>query len=110
MLSENELSDEMFKDGRACAELMADERLWPAVLRLLKAMNEDAISRWEADKTDEYSKKWLRGYREALGDVSLRIVESSQRAATHLAAVKDAELVTRSMSDDGMGSGDLAIA
>jgi len=111
MLSENELTDEMVRDGLAFAELLKDERLWPAVKRLLTKLNEDAISRWEADKGPEreYSRKWLRGYREALGDVTLRIVDTSNLAANHLTAAKEAEAVTRSVPDDGMGSGDLAI-
>jgi hypothetical protein len=110
MLSELDLTDEMVQDGLAFGRLLEDDRTWPAIKRLLAKLNEDAIALWEADESDAYSKKWLRGYRQALTDVALRVEEKSQRAQNHVLAARETAKRERALSDDGMGSGDLAIA
>ena len=110
MLNEFDLTDEMVKDGLAFAHLMEDERTWGAIIRLLAQFNADAISRWETDDKDIYTKKWLRGYREALNDLSMRIAQRAQDAKAHVSAKVEGERVARVISDDGKGSGDLAIA
>ena len=110
MLNELDLPDELVKDGLAFGHLMDDERTWGAFIRLLAQFNADAISRWEADDSDRYSKKWLRGYREALNDMSMRIAQRAEDAKAHVKAKVEGERLARVVADDGKGSGDLAIA
>ena len=109
MLNEHELTPEMVEDGIAMRRLMSDERQWAALSRILAKMNADAISRWERDESGSYSKKWLRGYREAATDLSVIIESTALNAESHVHAAVEAEKVTRSIAEDGLGSGDLAI-
>ena len=110
MLNEHQLEDELVQDGLAFARMMADERLWPALKRMLNRMNDDAIGMWERDDTEQHTKKWLRGYREAVGGVEGKITQIAELAKSHVIAAQEAEKIVRSVSDDGIGSGDLSIA
>lgn len=107
MLSETDLPEEVVQDGLAFAKLMEDERIWGALLRLVAKFNSDAIERWESDTTGEYSKKWLRGYRQAAGDLLPRIASIAQSAKVHLES-KTTEEQAMLRSDEGMGSGDIS--
>lgn len=109
MLSETDLPDEVVQDGLAFSRLMEDPKAWPALLRLVAKFNADAIDRWEQDKTGECSRKWLRGYREASGDFLPRIAAMAQAALAHVES-KKVEKVVLTRSEEGMGSGDLAIS
>lgn len=111
MQSEFELDDQQIQDGLAFAEIMDDERAWAAIARLIGKFNADAISHW-ADNPDggPYSKKWLRGYRQAISDFMPRMAQMAQDSLAHLEAAKQAKDIVKSKSEEGLGSGDLAIA
>lgn len=110
MQNELELSDESVQDGLAFARLMEDERLYGAFIRMLAQFNADAISKFEQDDDGKYTKKWLRGYREALNDMSMRIMQKAQDSAAFVQAKREGEKQIKAISDDGRGSGNLAIA
>jgi hypothetical protein len=103
------LTDEQIQDGLAFARLVADDRTWPALQRLVARFNDSAIAKWEQDDKDQFTKKWLRGYRECAGDVLPAVVQLAQDAQAAVQAAKDLERVEK-FAEDGMGSGDLAIA
>lgn len=108
MQSEYELTDEQVQDGLAFARMVADDKLWPALQRLTARLNADAIAKWEADTTDAFSKKWLRGYREAIGEFLPRVADQARDAQNHLAVAREVEKVLP--VQEGLGAGDLAIA
>ena len=110
MLNELELTDDMVQEGLAFAKLMEDERQWNALTSLLRRLNEDAIARWSEGDGDKYTKKWLRGYREALMDITARIVQQANDSAAYVEAKREGERQIRLSPDNGSGTGDLAIA
>ena len=111
MQNELDLPDEMVREGLALRRLTADEEVWPALQRLLRDMNAGAISLWESDDKDgKYGKKWLRGYRQCLVDLAARIEEKAKLSENHVEAKKLTADAARSMVDEGMGAGDIAIA
>lgn len=110
MTNELDLPPELVADGLALGALTADAKAWPALVRLLDRMNAAAITTWENDKTDDYSKKWLRGYRQALGDLQQRITEMAKDATAHTTAKELTEVAGKTLVDEGFGSGDVAIA
>lgn len=105
-----DLTDEQVQDGLAFARLIEDTRAWPALERLVKQLHDDAIKEWESDQTGELSKKWLRGARGMASALLPAIVQRAQDAQAQIVANREAEEVVRSRSEEGLGSGDLAIA
>ena len=103
------LTDEQVQDGLAFARLRADEKAWPALERLVRKLTEDGITAWQEDTTGERSKKWLRGWRELARGIIPAMDQLASDALTHVAAKKEAETIVRTQSDEGLGSGDLAI-
>lgn len=108
MLSEG-LTDEQVQDGLAFSRLMEDEYQWPALQRLVARLQDDAIRVWQEDQTDQFSKKWLRGSREMAMNFLNAIQGLSEQACVQVTAQKEAEQLVKSRSDEGMGSGDLAL-
>lgn len=107
METEFDLPDEQVQDGLAFARLMADERVWPALQRLLAKLKEDAIVQF-TDEREGATKKWLKGYRQCLDDLQARMVDSTNLATNHVENKKLVSDAARSMADEGMGVGDIA--
>jgi hypothetical protein len=108
------MTDEQLQlqDGLAFYRLLQDEKMAAALERLCRRLNDDAIGRWEQDKTPtkDYSKKWLKGSREMAGCFLPAIKQMAQDSMDESDAAREAETLMRSSADDGMGSGDLSIA
>ena len=105
------MTDEQMQDGIAFYRLLQDEKMAAALERLCRRLNDDAIGRWEQDKTPtkDFSKKWLKGSREMAGCFIPAIKQMAEDAIAEQDAAKEAQVQVRSSADDGMGSGDLAI-
>jgi hypothetical protein len=109
------LNEDDFRDGLALNRALHDnEDLLPALVAIAKRMNDDAIAKWTAaesrDGENPYSKKWLRGYREAAADFVPNIQQRIQDAVSELESRQDERRLLKSRAEDGIGSGDLAIA
>lgn len=105
------MTEEQMQDGIAFYRLLQDEKMATALERLCRRLNDDAIGRWEQDKTPtkDYSKKWLKGSREMAGCFIPAIKQMADDSIAEQEAAKEAQVQIRSSADDGMGSGDLAI-
>jgi len=107
----DKLSDEQRQDGLAFARLIQDEKTWPALERLVRRLHDDAIQKWADSKDgDQYTKKWLRGAREMAGGFLPAVQQLAQDAIQSIEAEKEAQVIARTTAEDGLGSGDLAIA
>ena len=104
-----QLSVEAKRDCFLFAKLTADVEIWPALQRLVKRLHDDAITEWEMDKTGDKSKKWLAGSRNMAQQFIRAIEETAKDAQTVAEEEKHAQVVVKSHSEDGVGSGDLAI-
>ena len=107
---EQKLTDEQVQDGLAFARLKQDEKAWPAIERLVRRLHDDAIARWADDKSGDYGKKWLKGSREMAAAIIPAIEGLAQDAIKSVESEKEAQVIARTTAEDGMGSGDLAIA
>jgi CHASE3 domain sensor protein len=109
MVNELDLTDDQVKDGLALYALTQDEKVWPALQRVLKQMHDDAIAQWLSD--EKGGKKLMKGYRQCLSDIQSRIAERAQEALAHVENKKMLTDAERSMVDDGgKGVGEMAIA
>lgn len=105
-----QLPDQDYKDGLAFRRMREDSDTWGALERLVKRMSDDTIRKWTDDTTGQLSKKWLKGARdmcEAFIPVMVQMIADSESA---IEETKDLEKTARSRADDGLGSGDIAIA
>ena len=104
------LTEEQVQDGLAFARLKQDEQAWPALERLARKLHDDAIARWADDKSGEYGKKWLKGAREMASAIIPAIEQAARDSVENVESEKEAQVIARTTAEDGMGSGDLAIA
>ena len=107
MLSE-QLSEERVKDGFALSRIKDDEQAWAALGRLVLRMNADVIDQWSRDKTIKRS--YVDGARSSLGAILPAILQMIEDSQTVAEEQKHSLTIVRSSADDGVGSGDLAIA
>jgi hypothetical protein len=110
VLLKEQISEREYKDGRAFRRLREDEDIMPALERLLRRLDDDLIQGWTDDETGQKTKKWLKGARESLRAVIPAMDEMVRNAEDVIAERKELEETARSKADDGLGSGDLAIA
>lgn len=106
MLDE-QMSEEDIEEGLTLGSLMDHEHYWPALQRIVKFLEDDAVGQFCDD--DKKGKKWLKGARDTARAIIPAIVNRAQDAQTAIEERKEATEAIRSRADDGTGSGDLAL-
>lgn len=100
------LSKDEIEDARALRRLLQDKALYPALERLILRMELDLVRRFTEDQA--IKRQYVRGGREALAQVLPNIKETAERLREHEEAEQDLARSVRSVTEDGLGSGDLA--
>ncbi len=112
-----QLTDEQYRDGLALLRLRDKHpEAWEAIERTVKGLGDDLIRRWSADDSGKLKRKWLRGAQEA-NDALLPALLASMEATTGALEERqqekkekeDEKVSGRVPSQDGVGSGDLAL-
>jgi len=106
-LFDEQMTEKDIDEGLVLRRLMEHEDYWPALERLVKLIEDDAVKQFCDDEGK--SKKWLKGARETAQALIPAIQARAEAAAGALEERKELEQSTRSVSDDGTGSGDLAL-
>lgn len=101
------MTEREIEDGVILGRLLEHEDFWPALQRVVKTLEDDAIKQF-CDGEGK-SKKWLMGAREMALAIIPAIVTRAQDAETAIQERKEQQEVVRSRGDDGTGSGDLAL-
>ncbi len=108
MLNE-QMTPEMLADTLALERLTKDPELWGAIQRLFRRTNDDLISKWSADEEKKISRQYVKGGRDVLAMLHENIERSAALSVEYKETEKEARNSLRSIAEDGMGSGDLAI-
>lgn len=102
------MAEQAVLDGLALGRLRADEDAWAALERVVRQLHDDAVTKWSND--DTVKKAWLRGAREVAGSIIPAIEQRILDAQGVVAEEREAKIELRTYAEDGVGSGDLAIA
>jgi len=101
------MTEREIEDGVTLGRLMEHEDFWPALQRIAKMLEDDAIGQF-CDGEGK-GKKWLRGARDTARAIIPAIETRAQAADMAIQERKEQQEVVRSKGDDGTGSGDLAL-
>ena len=107
---QEQVSDQQYEDGLALLRLVDKHpEAWDAIERLAERLSNDLIHQWSSDDSGKYTKKWLRGAREANDALvpALRAMMDATRDS--ISERKDLEVAGKLPAEDGQGTGDLAL-
>ena len=106
MLSE-QLSLQDRKDAEALMRIRSDEQAWSALNRIVEQLDKDIFLKWSADNSVD--RQWVSGAREIVRAFIPSILQRIEDAQLVVVEEKHAAEIGRAQSEDGVGSGDLAI-
>ena len=102
-----QMTEQEVEEGLILRRLIEHEDYGPALERLAKKLEEDAVGQFCDDESK--GKKWLKGARETARAIIPAIKTRAEAAGTVLEERKEQAASVRSGADDGMGSGDVAL-
>jgi hypothetical protein len=106
MLSE-QLSLQDRKDAEALMRVRSDEGAWKAIERIVEQLDRDIFLKWSADQSVD--RQWVSGAREIVRAFIPSILQRIEDAQLVVVEEKHAAEIGKAQSEDGVGSGDLAI-